>query len=151
MRWNRCFGQLMRHFISIFRSLQATIAAAVAFPLDIASLSTIEVVFLMPLSIRLAPLLRKVSFVFLMITEHLHSFESCACAMLGKPGVVGSGDSFAGLLHWTGISVTGSGSAGNIMTSAGPDDNFGRQFSLMKIKWTIIFKNEICIGDYFQK
>ena len=103
-------------------------AAAVAFPLDIASLSTIEVVFLMPLSIRLAPLLRKVSFVFLMITEHLHSFESCACAMLGKPGVVGSGDSFAGLLHWTGISVTGSGSAGNIMTSAGPDNNFGDNF-----------------------
>ena len=92
---------------------------------------------------------------FLMITEHPHSFKSCACAVLGKPGGVGSGDSLAGLLHWTGISVTGSGSAGNIMTSAGPDDNFGRQFwrqfSLMKIKWTIIFKNEICIGDYFQK
>ena len=54
-------------------------AAAVAFPLDIASLSTTEVVFLMPLSIRLAPLLRKASFVFLMIAEHPHLFESCAC------------------------------------------------------------------------
>ena len=126
-------------------------AAAVAFPLDIASLSTTEVVFLMPLSIRLAPLLRKASFVFLMITEHPHSFESCACAVLGKPGGVGSGDSLAGLLHWTGISVTGSGSAGNIMTSAGPDDNFGRHFLLMKITWAIIFKNRNCIGDYFQK
>ena len=68
---------------------------------------------------------------------------------------VGSGDSLAELLDWTGISVTGSRSAGNIMTSAGPDDNFGRQFwrqlSLMKIKWTIIFKNGTCIGDSFQK
>ena len=145
----------MRHFISILRSLRAAMAAAVAFPLDIASLSTTEVVFLMPLSIRLAPLLRKASFVFLMITEHPHSFESCACAVLGKPGRVGSGDSLAGLLHWTGISVTGSGSAGNIMTSAGPDDNFGRQFwrqfSLMKIKLAIIFKNGNSLSDYFQK
>ena len=130
-------------------------AAAVAFPLDIASLSKTEVVFLMPLSIRLAPVLREASFVFLMITEHPHSFESCACAVLGKPGGMGSGDNLAGLLHWTGKSVTGSGFAGNIMTSAGPDDNFGRQFwrqfSLMKIKWTIIFKNENCLDDYFQK
>ena len=114
-----------------------------------------EVVFLMPLSTRLAPVLRKASFVFLVITEHPHSFESCACAVLGKPGGVGSGDSLAGLLHWTGISVTGSRSAGNIITSAGPDDNFGRQFwqqfSLMKIKWTIIFKNGTCIGDCFRK
>ena len=129
-------------------------AAAVAFPLDISSLSTIEVVFLMPLSIRLAPLPRKSSFVFLMIAEHPLPFESCACAVLGKPGGVGSGDSLAGLLHRTGISVRGSRSAGNIMTSAGPDDNFGRQFwrqfSLMKIQWTIIFKNGNCIGDYFQ-
>ena len=145
----------MRHFMLIFWLLRAAMAAPVTLSLDIASLSTSEVVFLMPLSIRLAPLLRKASFVFLMITEHPHSFESCACAVLGKPGGVGSGDSLAGLLHWTGISVTGSGSAGNIMTSAGPDDNFGRQFwrqfSLMKIKWTIIFKNGNCIGDYFQK
>ena len=90
-----------------------------------------------PFPIRLAHLLRKASFVFLMITKHPHSFESCACAVLGKPGGMGSGDNLAGLLHWTGISVTGSGFAGNIMTSAGPDDNFGRQFwrqfSLMKI------------------
>ena len=130
-------------------------AAAVAFPLDIATLSTTVVVFLMPFPIRLAHLLRKASFVFLMITKHPHSFESCACAVLGKPGGMGSGDNLAGLLHWTGISVTGSGFAGNIMASAGPDDNFGRQFwrqfSLMKIKWTIIFKNGSCIGDYFQK
>ena len=119
-------------------------AAAVAFPLDIASLSRIEVVSLMPFPIRLAHLLRKASFVFLMITKHPHSFESCACAVLGKPGGVGSRDSLAGLLHWIGISVTGSGSAGNIMKSAGPDDNFGRQFwrqvSLMKIKGAIIFQ-----------
>ena len=145
----------MRHFMSILHSFRAAVAAAVAFPLDIASLSTTVVVFLMPFPIRLAHLLRKASFVFLMITKHPHPFESCACAVLGKPGGVGSGDSLAGLLHRTGMSVRGSGSAGNIMTSAGPDDNFGRQFwrqfSLMKIKWTIIFKNGRCIGDYFQK
>ena len=88
-----------------------------------------------------------------MITEHPHSFESCACVVLGKPGGVGSGDSLAGLLHWTGISVTGSGSAGNIMTSAGPDDNFGRQFwrqfSLMGDTSAIIFQNENCPAIIF--
>ena len=143
----------MRHFILILCLLLAAMAAAVAFPRDIASLSTAEVVFLMPLSIRLAPLLREASFVFLMITEHPHSFESCACAVLGKPGGVGSGDRLAGLLHWTGISVAGSRSAGNVMTSAGPDDNVGRQFwrqfSLMGDTSAIIFQNENCPAIIF--
>ena len=54
-----------------------------------------------PFPIRLAHLLRKASFVFLMITKHPHSFESFACAMLGKPGGGGQEtawqDSFTGL------------------------------------------------------
>ena len=75
-------------------------AAQVAFSLDIASLSTAEVVFLVPLSISLAASLRKASLVFLMIAEHPYSFESFACAVLGKPGggsETAWRDSFTGL------------------------------------------------------
>ena len=45
------FWAINAAFISILRSLRAAMAAAVAFPLDIASLSTTEVVFLMPFPI----------------------------------------------------------------------------------------------------
>ena len=82
-----------------------------------------------------------------MITEHPHSFESFACAMLDKPGG-GVRRQLGGTpsLDWDSSLITGSRSAGNIVTSAAPDDNLGRQiwrrFSLlmMKIKWTAMFK-----------